>query len=124
AGPGGVGAGERLARGPIYAAPVLPRPDAARGTGYLEGPPSDFARPKLELRLARRVPAAASEVPAEIDATALGLDDRKVAEAGEAMDLLQMELLPARKRPSSERRATPRLEEWATRFEQGGYDPS
>lgn len=124
AAPAAVAAIERLARGPIYDATVLPNPDAARGTGYFDGQPFDFARPKLELRLAGRVPAAAFEVPAEIDATALGLDDRKVADAGEAMDLLQMELLPARKRPSSERRATPRLEEWATRFEQGGYDPS
>lgn len=124
AAPAAVATIERLARGPIYDPTVLPNPDAAQATGYFDGQPFDFARPKLELRLAGRAPASAFSVPAELDATALGLDELKVADPGEAMDRLQMELLPARKRPTSERRATPRLEEWATRFEQGGYDPS
>lgn len=122
--PAAVAAIERLARGPIYDAAVLPNPGAAEGSGYFDGQPFDFAKPKLELRLAGRAPVAAFSVAAELDATALGLDDRKVADAGEAMDRLQMELLPALKRPTSERRATPRLEEWAARFEQAGYDPS
>lgn len=124
AAPGAVAAIERLARGPIYDLDLVPRAEAARETGYFDGQPFDFAKPKLELRLAGRAPAAAFSIAAELDATALGLDEQQVADAGEAMDRLQMELLPARKRPTSERRATPRLEEWATRFEQGGYDPS
>lgn len=124
AAPAAVAAIGRLARGPIYDAAVLPNPDAAQGTGYFDGQPFDFAKPKLELRLAGRAPAAAFAVSAELDAAAVGLDEQLVADAGEAMDRLQMELLPARKRPTSERRATPRLEEWAERLEQGGYDPS
>lgn len=124
AAPAAVAAIGRLARGPIYDAAVLPNPGAAKGTGYFDGQPFDFAKPKLELRLAGRAPAAAFSIAAELDATALGLDEQQVADAGEAMDRLQMELLPARQRPTSERRATPRLEEWAARFEQGGYDPS
>lgn len=124
AAPAAVAAIVRLARGPIYDAAVLPNPEAAKGTGYFDGQPFDFAKPNLELRLASRAPVAAFSVEAELDAAAVGLDERKVADAGEAMDRLQMELLPARHRPTSERRSTPRLEEWAARFEQGGYDPS
>jgi cyclophilin family peptidyl-prolyl cis-trans isomerase len=114
----------RLAEGPIYDLARLPNPDAARATGFFDGQPFDYAKPRLELRLSGRAPAAAFAVPAELDAAALGLDREKVADAGEAMDRLQMELLPARQRPTAERRATPRLEEWAERFEKGGYDPS
>jgi cyclophilin family peptidyl-prolyl cis-trans isomerase len=114
----------RLAEGPIYDLARLPNPDAARTTGFFDGQPFDYAKPRLELRLSGRAPAAAFAVPAELDAAALGLDREKVADAGEAMDRLQMELLPARQRPTAERRATPRLEEWAERFEKGGYDPS
>jgi cyclophilin family peptidyl-prolyl cis-trans isomerase len=115
---------ERLAREPIFDLDVVPDPDAARTTGYFDGQPFDYTKPQLELRLAGRTPAAAFTVPAELDAAAVGFDTQRVADAGEAMERLQMELLPARQRPSAERRATPRLDEWAARFEQGGYDPS
>ena len=40
------------------------------------------------------------------------------------MERLQHELLPALKRPSSERTSTPLLEAWARRFEEGNYDAS
>lgn len=113
-----------LARGPLYDLTRVPRPEAAAGVGYFDGQPFDFARPRLELRLAGRSPLAAFTVAAELDATALGLDRETVADAGEAMDRLQMELLPARRRPTAERRATPRLVEWAERFEASGHDPS
>lgn len=114
----------RLAEGPIYDLAKLPNPDAARATGFFDGQPFDYAKPKLELRLTSRRPAAAFTVPAELDAAAVGFDEQRVADAGEAMERLQMELLPARLRPTAERRATPRLEEWADRFEKGGFDPS
>lgn len=123
AAPGAVATIERLARGPLYDLDSLPNPDAARTTGYFDGLAFDYARPKLELRLPVRPPAAAFTVEAELDARPLGLDEKRIADAGEAMNALQIELLPALKRPSSERRSTPRLEEWAKRFEQG-YDAS
>lgn len=115
---------ERLARGPIYDLDLVPVPDAARNAGYFDGQPFDHTKPQLELRLAGRAPAAAFTVPAELEAAAVGFDTQRVADAGEAMERLQMELLPARLRPTAERGATPRLDEWAARFEQGGYDPS
>jgi len=116
AAPQAVAAIERLARGPILNLDLLPRPDAARATGYFDGLAFDYARPHLEIRLPARVPAAAFTVEAELDAAALGLDRELVPDVGKAMDLMQMELLPALKRPSSERASTPALEAWAKRF--------
>ncbi len=122
AAPQAVAAIEKLARGPILNLDVLPRPGAARATGYFDGLAFDYARPHLEIRLPARVPAAAFTVETELDATALGLDRERVPDAGRAMDLMQMELLPALKRPNSERASTPVLEAWAKRFE-ANHDP-
>ncbi len=123
AAPGAVATLAKLARGPIYDLDLLPRPEPARDRGYFDGLAFDFAKPRLELRLPARVPAAAFVVPTEIDAVALGLDRDKLADAGAAMDRLQFDLLPALKRPSAERRSTPKLEEWGRRFEVD-HDPS
>lgn len=124
AAPGTIAAIERLAAGPIYDPGVVPRPEAARSTGYFDGLAFDYTRPHLEIRLAAREPAAAFTVPTELDAAALGLDLQRVADAGEAMNLLQLELLPAIQRPNSTRRSTPALEEWSRRFASSGYDAS
>lgn len=123
AAPNAVATLERLARGPILNPDLLPHPEAAGATGYFDGLAFDYARPKLELRLPARVPAAAFRVDAELDAGALDLDRELVPDAGKAMDLLQMELLPALKRPNSERIATPELAAWAKRFE-ADHDPA
>lgn len=123
AAPGAVAAIERLALGPIWNLDLVPRPEAARAAGYFEGLAFDYARPHLELRLPARAPGAAFSLEAELDATALGLDRERVADVGEAMDLMQFQLLPALKRPNSERVATPLLEEWARRFETD-HDPA
>jgi cyclophilin family peptidyl-prolyl cis-trans isomerase len=123
AAPQAVAALEKLARGPILNLDALPRPEAAHASGYFDGLAFDYARPNLEIRLPSRVPAAAFRVEAELDAAALGLDRELVADRGKAMDLMQMELLPALKHPSSERRPTPALEAWAARFEID-HDPS
>ena len=123
AAPRAVAALERLARGPILNLELLPHPEAAATAGYFDGLAFDYARPKLELRLPARVPAAAFAVPAELDAVALGLDQERVTDAGKAMDLMQMELLPALLHPNSTRAATPTLAAWAKRFETD-HDPA
>jgi cyclophilin family peptidyl-prolyl cis-trans isomerase len=123
AAPEAVAAVERLARGPILNLDLLPRPNAARSSGYFDGLAFGYARPHLEIRLPARAPASAFVVPAELDAVALGLDRERIADAGKAMDLLQMELLPALQHPGSERVATPTLEAWARRFT-ADHDPS
>lgn len=124
AAPEAVAAIERLARGPIYDADLLPRPAAAATTGYFDGLAFDYTRPHLEIRLAVRAPAAAFTVATELDAAALGLEGDRIRDAGEAMEVMQLELLPALKRPSSTRQSTPTLEEWSRRFETNSYDAS
>ena len=114
----------RLATNPIYDAGVVPRPAAASATGYFDGLAFDYTRPHLEIRLAAREPAAAFTVSSELDAAALGLETSRIADAGEAMNEMQFELLPALKRPNSTRQSTPTLVEWSSRFETNGYDAS
>ena len=109
----------------------------------------DFERPHLELRLAPRPADSDSTVELVNDAAALGLDRKRIADAGEAMDVLQFELLPAAQRAATRRKperenpgqqsgdlraedegdgegeepATPQLAAWRERFEKD-YDPS
>lgn len=47
AAPGTIAAIERLAAGPIYDPGVVPRPEAARSTGYFDGLAFDYTRPHL-----------------------------------------------------------------------------
>ena len=116
AAPNAVATIERLARGPIYDLELVPRPDAAKGAGYFDGLAFDYTRPHAEIRLASRRPEAAFLVEAELDGVALGLDRDLVADVGEAMDVMQRELVPTLTRPTTERRPTPLLEEWVRRF--------
>ena len=112
----------------------------------------DFERPHLELRLAPRPADSDSTVELVNDAAALGLDQKRIADAGEAMNVLQFELLPAAQRAATRRKpepperenpgqqsgdlraeddgdgegeepATPQLAAWRERFEKD-YDPS
>ena len=124
AAPLAVAAIERLAAGPIYNPDLLPRAAAAAAVGYFADLDFDYVRPRLELRLANREPAAAFTVEAELDAAAFGFDSEMIADAGEAMNLLQFELLPAFRRAGANRVATPQLAAWAEKFESDGYDAS
>ena len=124
AAPAAISAIARLATNPIYDAGVVPRPAAASATGYFDGLAFDYTRPHLEIRLAAREPVAAFTVASELDAAALGLETTLVADAGEAMNAMQFDLLPALKRPNSTRQSTPTLVEWASRFEANGFDAS
>jgi cyclophilin family peptidyl-prolyl cis-trans isomerase len=124
AAPRAVAAIEKLARGPLYDARVLPHPEAAEKTGYFDGMSFDYARPHLELRLPVRVPAKAFTVEAELDAHALGLDARKVADRGEAMNKFQFELGGGLDEESGNPRVTtPTLDAWVKRYKTD-YDPS
>ena len=67
----------------------------------------DFERPHLELRLEPRPADADSTVELVDDAAALGLDRKRIADAGEAMDVLQFELLPAAQRAATRRKPEP-----------------
>jgi hypothetical protein len=97
-------------------------PGGASAGSRFDGLELGYARPRLELRL-QAPPGAPAAIEAELDATVLGLDRELVTDPGMAMNALQNELLPALRRPSSERRSTPTLEAWSRRFEVD-HDPS
>ena len=63
--------------------------------GVFDGATFDYTSPHRELHLTRPPGSPDVTIDVQIDAAALGLDDRKISTVGEAMDTLQRELLPA-----------------------------
>lgn len=114
----------RLAEGPIYNPALFDEGESARSVGYFDGLAIDFTHPNIEIAVEVRAPKRLFEFPAEIDAEALGLHEKRIASAGEAMDLLQRELLVQfRERGKDPDRVTPKLRQWLTRFYENS-DPS
>jgi cyclophilin family peptidyl-prolyl cis-trans isomerase len=121
AAPEAVAAIVRLARGPLYD-PALTT--AAGGEiGYYDGLELDFVNPTIEVATATRTPRDLFLVETAIDATALGLDDDRIADAATAMDVLQRELIPQHTRHKKRGRLHPRLAEWLEIWF-ATYDPS
>lgn len=106
-----------LARGPVFDAGTV---GSADGVGYFDGLEFDYARPHLEISLSSRVPERLFTFPVEIDGRALGLDEDLVADAGEAMDIAQMELAAAAMRLKSKGGAQGRLKEWMDELRRTG----
>lgn len=87
-------------RGPARGArprPALqPRPAArrrgCRASGFFDGLRFDYTHPQVEIVTESRAPERLFELAAEIDAESLGLHEKKIASAGEAMDIFQQEL--------------------------------
>jgi len=101
----------------------LARASAAGAPGAFDGGAFEFARPHVEIRLSSRRIGDDETVASEIDAGALGLDRDRIADAGEAMNVLQFELLPAAQRAVPAGEGTGHLQRWRERFEKD-YDPS
>ena len=80
----------KLASGPVFDPNFGSSP-----TGYWDGLPIDYAHPHVEIVTAARPPADSFSITTEIDASALGLDTRRVIDAAEAVNLIQFELGPA-----------------------------
>lgn len=114
----------RLAAGPIFDPTLFEDREQASAVGYFDGLAFDYTHPHVEIALEVRAPKRLFELPAEIDAEALGLHEKRIADAGEAMDLFQRELVvQLRERGKDPSAVTPRLREWLTRFYEN-YDPS
>lgn len=121
AAPEGVAAIVRLARGPLY----NPALTSAAGDeiGYYDGLELDSVNPTIEVATAIRAPRDLFVIETAIDATALGLDDDRIADAATAMEVLQRELLPEHTRNKKRGRLHPRLAEWLEVWF-ASYDPS
>ena len=80
----------KLASGPVFN-PSL----AASPAGYWDELPIDYTHPRVEIVTAGRSPISGFSIATELDASALGLDARKVVDVAEAVNLIQFELGPA-----------------------------
>lgn len=112
-----------LARGPLFNPALLPDGEDAEAPGFFDGLRFDYTHPQVEIVTESRAPERLFELAAEIDAESLGLHEKKIASAGEAMDIFQQELtVQFRERGKDPAAVTPILREWLTRFSES-YDP-
>lgn len=96
--------------------PIEASGEAAGTLRYYEGLGFDYTRPHVLIAVGERPALPALSTPTRIDAVALGLDHRRLADAAEAMEVLQRELLPAYIHRRND--ATPRLAAWVERWRQ------
>lgn len=110
----------RLVEGPLFDPEITGSGPRTETVGYYDGLEFDLASPGTSLATAVRPPADAILIETEIDSAALGLEQRKVAEPAEAMQIWQLELFPAQAAAPSNEAMHPRLrrwlELWATTF--------
>jgi len=84
----------QLAEGPIFRDEFTAAGPQREPAGYFDGILFDHAIPGIEFATSIRPPGAAILIRMQIDATALGLEDRRVESVGDAMDVWQNEILP------------------------------
>lgn len=84
----------RLVEGPIYRDDFIASGPERDPAGYFDGLLFGYALPGTEIATSIRPPGAAILIRMQIDATALGLEDRRVESSAEAMDVWQHEILP------------------------------
>lgn len=95
----------RLVEGPIFREEFTTAGPEREPVGYFDGLLFDHAIPGHEIATSIRPPGSGILVRTQIDATALGLEDRRVESPAAAMDVWQNEILPyegsihGRKRP-------------------------
>jgi cyclophilin family peptidyl-prolyl cis-trans isomerase len=111
----------RLARGPLYDPRLTGH--AGEEVGYYDDLELDSVNPSIEVATSIRRPRELFLLDTEIDATALGLDEERIADRAAAMDVLQRELLPEHTRHKKRGGLHPRLTEWLETWF-ATYDPS
>lgn len=78
-------------QGPIFNTLIFGQHDV----GYYDGLAFDYTRPRLEVRVTERQPPGLIELPTQIDAEALGLEDARIADIDDAVDVMQFQLIKA-----------------------------
>jgi cyclophilin family peptidyl-prolyl cis-trans isomerase len=84
----------RLVEGPIFREGFSAVGPKRPAVGYFDSLLFDHAIPGTEFATSIRPPGSAVLIPMQIDATALGLEDRRVESVGAAMDVWQTEIIP------------------------------
>ncbi len=84
----------RLVEGPIFRDEFTAAGPEREPAGYFDGTFFDHALAGHEIATSIRPPGSGILIPMQIDATALGLDDRRLESASTAMEIWQNEILP------------------------------
>ncbi len=102
----------RLVRGPVFESEVLRDGPRNKIVGYYDGLEFDEAYPHTSLATSARQPGDTILIRTQIDADALGLNERRIATAPEATSVWQFELYPYRAGIASDELLHPRMREW------------
>lgn len=110
AGPASVERFIQIVRGPIFNESIF----GSVNVGYYDGLSFGYTRPMLEIRTSERQPSGMIEIPIQIDAEALGLQNDKIADLDQAMDVMQFQLLKAYNNSKGQSGRNPQLDKWLT----------
>jgi cyclophilin family peptidyl-prolyl cis-trans isomerase len=89
----------------------------ADGSGYYDGLSFDYTRPHSEIRSSKRRQPAVG-IPAQLDAHMLGLDTQGPHDAGEAMEVMQRELIGVFRKDKHSDSLSPQLRQWLQQWYQ------
>jgi cyclophilin family peptidyl-prolyl cis-trans isomerase len=110
----------RLARGPIFLPELFAAgsdtAQRAEGIGFYDGLSFEHSEPRVLISTGSRPPSELFSTPTCIDAAELGLDGKVIADAAEAMEVMQRELLPEIVRHKKVGGLTPQLQAWSERW--------
>lgn len=101
-----------IVRGPTFNEAIF----GPNRVGYYEGLAFEYTKPKAEIRLTERQPDDLIKIPAQIDADALGLRDKKITDIDEAMDVMQFELLKKYRDTKTSGGRTQQLDDWLAKW--------
>ena len=102
----------RLVEGPVFDPDLVDEAASSLGMGYYDGMAFSYTKPHIEVVTAGRPPLEAFQLQTEIDAEALGLHEQWIEDNGEAMNVLQHELMKTYGRLGKGDHCTPLLLEW------------
>ncbi len=106
----------RLVNGPFIRHEITGDQERTDFAGYYDGLVFDLAFPHNSLATSVRPPPDLILIPTMIDASAVGLDERRILTANEANKLWQFELFPFQAGFASDDEMHPRMREWLNRW--------
>jgi cyclophilin family peptidyl-prolyl cis-trans isomerase len=107
-----------LVRGPVFNTDLMDREERAAEVGYYDGLVFDFIKKHNRIVTSERPPGGLVRFPKEIDAAALGLDLDKVEDEGEAVNVIQREILKKYRDTKRRGERTKQLEAWVERWKE------
>ena len=87
-----------LVTGPIFNPALMEKDNKGSSIGYYDGLTFNLVKPHVEIATSTRAPTGVFEIETEIDADSLGLDRQLIENSGDAMSVMQRELLVAHRK--------------------------